>query len=154
MKNVFIYTDGGCCPNPGKGGYGTILICDGVRKELSGGFLDTTNNRMEVMAAIVGLEALKESCNVNIFSDSKYLVNTFEKGWLWNWKRKNFTLGNGKLRKNYDLWQRLVPLVSYHNVHFNWIKGHAGHVENERCDRIAFEATKMNNLPVDEYSTD
>lgn len=154
MKNVFIYTDGGCCPNPGKGGYGTILIYNGVRKELSGGFLETTNNRMEMMAAIVGLEALKEPCNVILVSDSKYLIEPFTKGWVWDWKKKGFVIKGGKMRKNFDLWQKMINLVNYHNVQFNWIKGHGGHIENERCDSLASAAICMKNLPFDEYSID
>lgn len=149
MKNVFLYSDGGCRPNPGRGGYGSILIYNGVRKELSGGFRHTTNNRMEMMGVIVGLETLKEPCNVIILSDSKYVIEAFSKGWVFGWKRKNFVEKGGKLRKNHDLWNRLIHLASYHNCQWNWIKGHSENPENERCDRLATLAINMDSLPDD-----
>lgn len=135
MKDVKIYTDGSCTPNPGTGGYGVILEHNGVRKEVYGGFQNTTNNRMEIMAAIVGLESLLEKCNVIITSDSALLVNTINCHW--------------KTKKNKDLWKRLFAAIEKHNVKFEWIKGHNSHPENERCDYLASKAKWMDNLPVD-----
>lgn len=142
---VNIYTDGACSGNPGPGGYGTILEFNGHRKELSDGYLDTTNNRMELMAVIAGLEALTRiNLEVTIYSDSKYVVDTVQKGWLWNWQKNGF-----KDKKNVDLWQRFIPLYKRNKVQFVWIKGHAGHPENERCDRLAVAAAHQPNLKRD-----
>ena len=136
MKKVTIYTDGACQNNPGPGGYAAILICGNYRKEISGGDPATTNNRMEIMGAIVALEMLKSACEVEIYSDSRYLVDAVEKGWITRWK------ANGWRRKkapalNVDLWERLLPLLAKHKVRFRWMKGHTGHPENERCDVLA-----------------
>lgn len=126
MKQVELYTDGACRGNPGPGGWGAILVYQGYEKELSGGERDTTNNRMELMAAICGLEALKEPCKVTLTSDSVYLIDTIVKGW--------------KKKKNTDLWERLEALLRMHDVSFVWVKGHDGHPYNERCDRLATAA--------------
>jgi len=137
MKQVEIFTDGACLGNPGAGGWGVILKYKGVEKELSGGEPETTNNRMELTAAIVALEALKSPCQVKLFSDSQYLINAFELGWLNKWKQSGWKrTGNAEV-KNADLWQRLSELTAVHNVEFIWVRGHDGHPENERCDRLA-----------------
>ena len=133
MKEVKIYTDGACRGNPGRGGWGAILVYGPHERELSGGEAETTNNRMELTAAIRGLEALRESCSVTLFSDSRYLVDAFNEGWIYNWHKKRW--GGGL--KNPDLWQRLYELVGQHKVKFEWVKGHNGHDYNERCDALA-----------------
>ena len=135
-KKIQLYTDGACRGNPGRGGYGAILVFGKYEKELSGGERETTNNRMELMAAIVGLEALKESCEVTLYSDSKYLVDAFTLGWVESWREAGWRRGRDEL-KNPDLWVRLYELVSKHEVNFVWVKGHAGHEYNERCDKLA-----------------
>ena len=136
MKTVTLYTDGACSGNPGPGGWGAILEYNGHKKELSGGEISTTNNRMELLAVIKGLEAVKwQNAEIHVFSDSSYVVNAINKGWLENWRRKGFA----KV-KNPDLWMRLLPLLARHRVAFHWIKGHAGHPENERCDALAVAA--------------
>ena len=137
MKTVELYTDGACSGNPGPGGYGAILVFGGREKELSGGEKETTNNRMELMAAIVGLEALKEPCRVVLTSDSRYLVDAVEKKWLENWIKRGWKKADGKPALNVDLWQRLLAQLERHDVSFVWIKGHAGHPYNERCDSLA-----------------
>lgn len=143
-KTVFLYTDGACSGNPGPGGWGAVLIYGEARKELSGGERETTNNRMELTAAIRGLEALKEPCRVILTSDSKYLVDAVTKGWLASWQRRGWKRGKNEAVLNVDLWQELLPLLSRHTVEFVWVKGHAGHPENERCDRMAVaEAVKL-----------
>ncbi len=139
MKKVNIYTDGACKGNPGPGGYGVILEYNGKEKELSGGHPETTNNRMELMAAIVGLQALKEPCEVTLYSDSKYLVDAVTKGWLESWQNKNWRKADGKPVLNRDLWESLVPLLETHVVEFVWVKGHDGHPYNERCDALAVQ---------------
>jgi ribonuclease HI len=144
-KEVVMFTDGGCDPNPGPGGYGVVLKFGRHRKELSGGFRLTTNNRMELLAAIVGLEALQEPCRVKLHSDSKYLVNAMTRGWVERWKAKGW-----RKKKNPDLWQRLLEQCEKHQLEFVWVKGHAGHPENERCDRLALQASKAKDLPRDE----
>lgn len=136
MKQVEIYTDGACRGNPGKGGWGVVLVYGKYERELSGGERETTNNRMELMAAISGLEALKERCSVTLYSDSKYLVDAFDKGWVDSWERAGWKRGRDEL-KNPDLWQRLTRLVKEHEVSFVWVKGHNGHDYNERCDALA-----------------
>lgn len=139
MKHVDIYSDGACSGNPGAGGYGTILKYGPHYKELSGGASDTTNNRMELSGAIEGLSALKTECEVTLYTDSKYIVNAINEGWLENWKRKNWIKSDRKPVLNIDLWQKLDALLSKHKVTFVWVKGHNGHPENERCDELAVQ---------------
>ena len=136
MKEVELYTDGACRGNPGRGGYGAILVYGKYEKELCGGERETTNNRMELMAAIVGLEALKEPCRVKLYSDSKYLVDAYNQGWVFSWKQSGWRRGKEPL-KNPDLWERLFALTEKHEVAFIWVKGHNGHDYNERCDALA-----------------
>ena len=137
MKQVNLYTDGACRGNPGKGGWGAILIYGKFKKEMSGGEPMTTNNRMELLGAINGLEALREPCKVILTSDSKYLVDGITKGWARSWKAKNWKKADGKPALNPELWDRLLTLCDKHQVEFVWVKGHAGHPENERCDELA-----------------
>ena len=137
MKKVDIYTDGACKGNPGAGGYGAILVYAGREKEFSGGEAMTTNNRMELLAAITALAALKEPCEVTLTSDSKYLVDAVTKKWVYGWKAKGWKKSDGKPALNIDLWERLLALLEIHEVTFVWIKGHDGHAYNERCDRLA-----------------
>lgn len=136
-KQVYIFSDGACSGNPGPGGYGVILRCEGKEMELSGGEPDTTNNRMELTGVIKGLEALKYPCVVTIQTDSKYVVDGIEKGWAKNWRKNGWIKSDKKPALNSDLWGRLLDLLEIHEVRFTWIKGHAGHEENERCDRLA-----------------
>jgi ribonuclease HI len=149
-KKVTIYTDGSCRKNPGPGGYGVVLLYGEHRKELSGGFEHTTNNRMEILAAIVGLEALKEPCQVALYSDSQYVVNAISKGWAQRWQSKNWMRNKEEKALNPDLWERLLRLCDRHQVTFHWVRGHAGNVENERCDQLAVAAAKGDNLALDE----
>jgi len=149
MRKVTIYTDGACSGNPGKGGYGAVLIYNGHRKELSGGYISTTNNRMEIMAVIKGLEALKEPCYVTLYSDSKYVVDAIEKGWVEKWKNNNWYRNKSDKALNVDLWKRLLELLKIHEVHFCWVKGHADNVENQRCDTLARGAILYDELMVD-----
>jgi ribonuclease HI len=137
MKKVTIYSDGACSGNPGPGGYGTILVFGKIEKELSEGFESTTNNRMELLGAIAGLEALKEPCRVNIVSDSKYLCDAVTKGWVYTWKKKGWMRAKNEPAANPDLWERLLKLLEIHEVTFVWVKGHNGHPYNERCDELA-----------------
>lgn len=150
LKQVEIFTDGACRGNPGPGGFATILRFGKHQKELSGGFEKTTNNRMELLAALVGLEQLKEGCEVVLHSDSQYLINAMTKGWLHGWKRKGWTRGKGKRLKNEDLWRRIDQAQSRHEVTWKWVRGHAGHAENERCDELAVSAATGEELVVDE----
>ena len=136
-KTVHLYTDGACSGNPGPGGWGAVLIYGEARKELSGGERDTTNNRMELTAAIRGLQALREPCRVILTSDSRYLVDAVTKGWLRSWQRRGWKKAGNDPVLNDDLWQQLLPLLEQHQVEFVWVKGHAGHPENECCDRMA-----------------
>lgn len=140
MKQVNIYSDGACSGNPGPGGYGTVLEYNGVTKEFSEGFADTTNNRMELLGAIVGLEALKEPCEVTLYSDSRYLCESVNQRWVYGWQARGWKKADKKPALNVDLWQRLLPLLETHQVTFVWIKGHAGHPMNERCDALAVAA--------------
>lgn len=137
MKQVNIYTDGACKGNPGAGGWAAILEYEGKEKELCGGEKLTTNNRMELTAAIEGLRALKEQCRVVLYSDSQYLVNAINKGWLENWKSKNWRKSDKSPVLNDDLWKILSGLLDYHSVEFIWVRGHDGHEYNERCDNLA-----------------
>ncbi len=141
---IEIFTDGACSGNPGKGGFGVILRTEGHYREISGGYKLTTNNRMELMAVIVGLEALRKPSVVTITSDSKYVVEAIQKKWLDNWVKNHF-----HSKKNKDLWLRYLEAAKPHTVTFQWIKGHASHVENEKCDKLAVAATKSANLKSD-----
>lgn len=151
MKNITIYTDGSCINNPGKGGYGVVLMYKNHRKELSGGFRLTTNNRMEIMATIIALEALKEKCRVELYTDSQYVVDSIMKGWAKKWQRNGWKRNKREKAKNADLWEKLLSLCDRHDVNFIWVKGHSGNKENEICDTLAFEAAHKNNLLVDEF---
>ena len=153
QKHVTIYTDGACLGNPGPGGYGVILEQDGHRKELSGGFRNTTNNRMEIMAVIVGLESLKQLCRVTVYSDSQYLVKAINQGWAVRWKANGWKRNKKDDALNPDLWDRLLKLCAAHEVDFRWVRGHSNHAENERCDALATKAAAGSNLPVDKGYT-
>lgn len=150
MKNVSIYTDGACSGNPGKGGFGVILNYMGKIREISRGFECTTNNRMELMAALEGLGALKEPCNVTLYSDSKYLVDSVNKGWIESWQKNGWKNSKKEKVKNRELFEELVRLMDIHQVTFVWVKGHDGHAENERCDYLATSAAKAEKLEIDE----
>ncbi len=153
-KNVTIYTDGGCLGNPGPGGYGVILVHDENRKELSGGYRNTTNNRMELMACIEGLKALKYACKVTLHSDSRYVVDGISKGWAKRWKKNGWMRNRKEPAINIDLWDILLNLCDIHEVEFKWVKGHAGHPENERCDVLAKKMSAgKNNLADTVYET-
>lgn len=149
QKPVTIYTDGACIGNPGPGGYGVVLLWNTHRRELSGGYQLTTNNRMEMMAAIAGLEALKEPCQVTLYSDSQYLVDAMTKGWAKRWQSNGWRRNAKDLAKNPDLWERLLTLCQEHEVTFVWVRGHAGNPENENCDRLAVAAARGQSLAVD-----
>ncbi|MDR1664669.1 MAG: ribonuclease HI [Clostridiales bacterium] len=141
-KKVTVYTDGACSGNPGPGGYGAVILFSSSsgqvhRKELSGGFRLTTNNRMEILSAIAALEALREPCEAVLYSDSQYLVSAVEKGWIIRWRKKNWMRNKTEPALNADLWKRLLPLLDRHSVEFRWVRGHAGNPENERCDQLA-----------------
>jgi len=143
---IEIYTDGAAKGNPGPGGYGALLKFKGQEKELSGGFRMTTNNRMELLAVIVALEAIKtQKHKVIVYSDSKYVVDSVEKGWVFNWQKKGF-----KGKKNVDLWKRYLEMHKIYAPKFVWVKGHAGHIENERCDQLAVKAAEQSVLQIDE----
>lgn len=137
LKTVEMFTDGACSGNPGPGGWGAILRYNGREKELSGGEELTTNNRMELTAVIEGLDALKEPCRVLLTTDSKYVADGIGKGWAESWRRNGWRKSDKKPALNPDLWDRLLNLVEKHSVEINWVKGHEGHPENERCDRLA-----------------
>lgn len=137
MKKVQIYTDGACSGNPGPGGYGVILKYKDNIREISGGASDTTNNRMELTAVITGLKALNEPCEVDLYSDSKYIIDAVTKGWAKKWQSNNWIKPDKKKALNSDLWEQLLDLLNIHHVNFIWVKGHAGHPENERCDELA-----------------
>lgn len=139
MKHVEIYTDGACSGNPGKGGWGAVLRYAGKEKELCGGEVETTNNRMELTAVIEALSALREPCAVTLTSDSKYVIDAITNGWVYSWKRNGWRRKDKKPALNIDLWEKLLPLLETHQVTFVWVKGHAGHPENERCDQLAVE---------------
>ena len=142
LTQVELFTDGACSGNPGPGGYGAIPRSMGSEKELSGGEPNTTNNRMELTAVIVGLQALKRPCSVDIYSDSQYFVNGITKGWAENWKAKGWKKADGKPALNADLWETLLQELSRHEVRIHWVRGHAGHPENERCDALAVAASQ------------
>ncbi|RYY54722.1 MAG: ribonuclease HI [Chitinophagaceae bacterium] len=151
MRDIELYSDGGAEPNPGKGGYGVILSYKGIKKEFSQGYQFTTNNRMELMGVIHGLEKLKTRSRVIVYSDSQYVINGIEKGWARKWKIKGWFRTRTEKASNYDLWGRLLDNIDVHEkVNFQWVKGHAGHPENERCDELAMMALSGEELIVDE----
>jgi ribonuclease HI len=144
---INIYTDGASSGNPGPGGFGVILQSGNHYKEISEGYRKTTNNRMELLAVITGLESIKKSGqDIMVYSDSKYIIDSVDKKWVFNWVRTNF-----KGKKNKDLWLRFLEVYKKHQIRFTWVKGHNGHLENERCDELAVEASKQNNLLIDTY---
>ena len=146
MKEVKIYTDGACSGNPGPGGYAAILIYNGVEKEISGGDRDTTNNKMELTAVIKGLEMLKEKCIVTIYSDSAYIVNSIQNGWIYSWKKNNWIKSDKTKVINIDLWVKLLKQMDFHEVSFIKVKGHSDNEYNNRCDRLAvMQRDKMAN---------
>ena len=150
MRNIQLYTDGACQGNPGPGGFGAVLLFEKHRKELSGGYRKTTNNRMELMAVIKGLEALKEKCKVEVYSDSKYVVDALSKGWAAKWRANGWRRNKRESAENPDLWGRLLKLCEFHEVTFHWVRGHSGHNENERCDKLATEAANQPDLSADQ----
>ena len=137
MKTVTIYTDGACSGNPGPGGWGAILEWNGVEKEISGGAADTTNHRMELIGVIEALSLLKEPCVVELYSDSKYVIDALQKGWVYGWQKKGWIKSDKKPAQNVDLWERLLPLVARHELRCHWVKGHAENEKNNRCDQLA-----------------
>ena len=137
MKNVEIYTDGACSGNPGKGGWGAVLVYGDKEKEISGSNADTTNNRMELTAVIEALNALKEPCNITLTTDSKYVCDAINQKWVYSWKKNNWKKADKKPALNVDLWKKLLELLEIHNVTFVWVRGHNGHPYNERCDTLA-----------------
>ena len=141
MDKVIIYTDGSAKGNPGNGGFGVVLLHGAFQKEISQGYILTTNNRMELLAVITGLEALKRSCEVMVYSDSKYVIDSVQKGWVFGWQKKDF-----KGKKNQDLWKRFLRIHQQHQVKFTWVKGHAGNKYNEVCDLLAVNAAESQNL--------
>lgn len=150
MKTLTIYTDGACSGNPGNGGYGIVMLYGAHRKEISKGYRRTTNNRMELLAVITALKALKEPCTVNLYSDSKYVIDSITKGWVYSWQKKGWVKSDKKKALNVDLWEELLPLLEMHKVNFTWVKGHADNAENERCDFLATTAAAGDDLAEDE----
>jgi ribonuclease HI len=148
-EQVTVYTDGACLGNPGPGGYGAVLLYGSQRKELSGGFKLTTNNRMEITAALIALEALQKPCRVILYSDSQYLVNAMSKGWAQRWQANGWMRNKREDAVNPDLWERMLELCQHHTVDFQWVRGHSGAKENERCDRLAVAAARGFGLPDD-----
>ncbi len=146
MKKIEIFTDGACSGNPGPGGYGVILKYQDKEKEISEGYKLTTNNRMELLAVIIGLETLKEPCDVTIYSDSKYIVDAINQKWVYKWQMNGWMRNKKEKALNSDLWKRLLEVLKKHKTDFKWVKGHAGHKENERCDFLATEAIKNHKL--------
>lgn len=149
MKAVQIYTDGACLGNPGPGGYGVVLLYGKTRKELSGGYRLTTNNRMEMIAVIKGLEALKVRCSVRLFSDSQYIVNAIEKGWAETWRKNGWMRNRKEKASNPDLWEQILNLISKHDLQIIWVRGHSGIPENERADQLSVESAQQPDLPPD-----
>ena len=149
-KTIMIYTDGACLGNPGPGGYGAVIDCNGERREISGGRKLTTNNRMELLAVIEALEILPQPSIVSLVTDSRYVHDAIEKRWLASWIKKGWVNSERKPVKNQDLWQRMIPLIARHKVKFNWVRGHTGHPENERCDVLARNAATSRGLLADE----
>ncbi|MBS1724789.1 MAG: ribonuclease HI [Armatimonadetes bacterium] len=150
LKEVTVYTDGACQGNPGRGGFCAVLQFGDKRREIVKGYRLTTNNRMEMRAAIAGLEALRYPCRVTIWTDSKYLADGIEQGWAKRWRSKGWVVKSGERAANVDLWAQLLALCETHEVRFRWLKGHAGHEENELCDRLSVEAAAGEHLEVDE----
>ena len=146
---ITIYTDGACSGNPGPGGYGIIILSDKKRQELSGGYKLTTNNRMELMAVIVGLEQLEIPSIVNLYTDSKYIVDAVTKGWAKRWRANSWKRNEIDKAMNPDLWEKLLDLCDKHQVEFYWVRGHSGNIENERCDKLAVKASQKLDLPSD-----
>jgi ribonuclease HI len=152
--HVVIYADGACSGNPGRGGYGTVILHGGQRRELSDGFRRTTNNRMEILGCIAGLDAIEERSDITLYSDSKYVVDTITKGWAETWRGRGWNRKvDGELvpASNADLWARMLDLCEWHRVRFQWVRGHDGNVENERCDELARAAAASENLQVDVF---
>ncbi len=149
-KHVVVYTDGACTGNPGPGGYGVVLIYGKHRRELNVGYRLTTNNRMELLAAIKGLEALKQSCKVTLYSDSQYVVEGIEKGWAKRWRKNGWMRNKRERAINPDLWDRLLDLCDTHEIEFRWVRGHSGDPENERCDQLAVQASHETELLTDD----
>jgi len=149
LKKVTAYTDGACLGNPGPGGYGVVLLSGGNRKELSGGFRLTTNNRMELMAAVTALETLREPCMVTLYSDSQYLVNGINEGWALKWRTRGWMRNQKEKALNADLWERLLRQWERQHVELHWVRGHAEVIENDRCDELAVKAAKQPDLPED-----
>lgn len=145
-----VCTDGACLGNPGPGGWAAVLSCQGKTRELSGGYRLTTNNRMELLGLIRALESLQEPCDVTATTDSRYLHDAIDKGWLKNWQKKGWVTAERKPVKNQDLWRALDALLKIHRVTFQWVRGHAGHAGNERCDQLASQAARRRDLPADE----
>lgn len=142
MKKIEIFTDGACSGNPGPGGWGAVLRYNGTEKEMSGGSADTTNNKMELTAVIEALKALKEPCEVTLTTDSKYVCDSILKGWVYSWQKNGWRKADKKPALNIELWKELLSLLEKHKVEFKWVKGHAGHPENERCDKLAVIQTQ------------
>ena len=149
LKHVTIYTDGACRGNPGPGGYAAILIHNGKRKEVVGGYRCTTNNRMEIMAAIAGLQALRSPCAVTLYTDSAYLAKSMTEGWVQRWQANDWKRNKRERAINIDLWEQLLTLCDTHDVRFAWVKGHADSTENKRCDQLACKVAQSKNLPAD-----
>jgi len=149
VNKVIVYTDGGCIGNPGPGGYGVVILSNGQRQELSGGYRWTTNNRMELMGCITALERLEHPSDVVIHTDSQYVVNGIMQGWALNWRSRGWRKSDGQQAENIDLWQKLLDLCEKHRVEFNWVRGHAGNKENERCDVLSMRAANRKDLPND-----
>jgi ribonuclease HI len=150
LPTVTIYSDGACLGNPGPGGYGTVLLAGEHRKELSAGYRRTTNNRMEMLGAIVGIESLKRPSAVTLWSDSQYLIHAMTKGWLEGWQKRGWRTASKEPVKNQDLWQRLLRAIEPHEIAWRWVRGHTGNPENERCDQLAVAAASGGDLLVDE----
>lgn len=150
MKEVTIYTDGACSGNPGPGGYGVVLLYEGHRKELSGGFCKTTNNRMELTALIKGLEALKERCKVTVYSDSKYVVDSIGKGWALKWRANGWMRNRREPALNKDLWEKVLKLLKLHDVKIKWVRSHSENPLNKHCDYLATQTLRPPNLPLEE----
>ena len=150
LETISIYTDGACSGNPGRGGYGVVLLHGAHRKELAGGFRLTTNNRMEIAAVLAGLGSLRRRCAVELHTDSRYVVDSVTKGWAKRWRAKGWKMPGSGTRPNADLWERLLDECARHEVRFIWVRGHASNRENNRCDELAVQAARGSDLPVDE----